>query len=162
MNSKRRVFYSFHFAKDAMRAAQIRQIGSFDGNEPVTDNDWEEVKKKGKHNIQNWIDKNMEGRSCLIVLVGEETAAREWVEYEIKHAWERGMGVLGIYIHNIKDPKNGVGKKGNNPFKKLFYRSIPFDKIVKCYDPNCFDAYNDIANNLADWVEDAIKTREKF
>ena len=55
MNSKRRVFYSFHFAKDAMRAAQIRQIGSFDGNEPVTDNDWEEVKKKGRSRYYKWI-----------------------------------------------------------------------------------------------------------
>ncbi len=75
METKRRVFYSFHYADDVMRASQIRQIGALEGNEPVSDNDWEAVKKKGKDSIERWIEKSMEGRSCLVVLVGEETAS---------------------------------------------------------------------------------------
>ena len=167
MNPKRRVFYSFHYAKDAMRAAQIRQIGSFEGNEPVSDNDWEEVKKKGKDNIERWIDKNMEGRSCLVVLVGEETAGREWVKYEIEHAWKRGIGVVGIYVHNIKDPRYGKSNKGQNPFEKFTinissFSNSSFANIVKCYNPNPLDAYNDIASNLSKWVEEAIRIRSYY
>ena len=162
MNPKRRVFYSFHYAKDVMRASQIRQIGALEGNEPVSDNDWDEVKKKGKGNIGCWIDKNMEGRSCLVVLVGEETADREWVKYEIEHAWEKGMGVVGIYVHNIKDPRYGKSNQGHNPFENFTFKGESFANIVKCYNPNPFDAYNDIANNLSKWVEEAIRIRNNY
>lgn len=101
---KRKVFYSFHYENDVFRAAQIRNIGTIEGNEPVSENDWEEVKREGDEAIKKWIDKNMQNRTCLIVLVGSDTANRPWVQYEIKHAWERKMGIFGIYIHNIKDP----------------------------------------------------------
>ena len=45
---KRRVFYSFHYSPDNWRAAQVRQIGSIEGNSPASDNDWEQGKKVGK------------------------------------------------------------------------------------------------------------------
>jgi len=162
METKRRVFYSFHYANDVMRASQIRQIGALEGNEPVSDNDWEAVKKKGKDSIERWIDKSMEGRSCLVVLVGEETASREWVKYEIQHAWKRGMGVLGVYIHNIKDPRWGKGSKGQNPFEFFSFGENSFANVVKCYNPNPDDAYNDIAANLSKWVEEAIRIRTNY
>ena len=43
----RRAFYSFHYSLDNWRASQIRNMGIIEGNKPVTDNDWEKVKKKG-------------------------------------------------------------------------------------------------------------------
>ena len=42
-------------------------------------------------------------RSCVVVLIGSETASRKWVQYEIEQGWKRGKGVVGIYIHNLKD-----------------------------------------------------------
>jgi hypothetical protein len=41
------VFYSFHFDNDVMRVQQIRQMGMIDGDEPVSKNDWETVKRSG-------------------------------------------------------------------------------------------------------------------
>lgn len=93
--TKRQVFYSFHYENDVRRAAQIKNIGVIEGNEPVSPNEWEEVKKKGDAAIENWIDKNMQNRTCLIVLIGEKTANRKWINYEIKHAWKRGNGSIG-------------------------------------------------------------------
>ena len=84
---KRQVFYSFHYKNDVMRVAQIRNIGAIEGNKPVSENEWEEVKKKGNQAIEKWIDDNMQNRSCVIVLVGEETSNRQWVKYEIEKAW---------------------------------------------------------------------------
>ena len=97
-------FYSFHYGNDVRRAAQIRNIGVIEGNAPVSENDWEEVKRGGDEAIKKWIDKNMDNRTCLIVLVGSDTANRPWVKYEIEHAWKRKMGIFGIFINNIKDP----------------------------------------------------------
>lgn len=52
----RRVFFSFHFAKDAWRAAQVRNMGVVEGNKPLSDNEWEKVKKGGEQAIKKWIN----------------------------------------------------------------------------------------------------------
>ena len=62
---KRQVFYSFHYKNDVMRVSQIRNIGALEDNKPVSDNDWEEVKRKGDDNVKKWINDNMKYRSCL-------------------------------------------------------------------------------------------------
>lgn len=156
----RKVFYSFHYEKDVFRVQQVRNIGKLEGNLPATPNNWEEIKRKGEKEIQKWIDDNLSGKSCLIVLIGEDTAKRKWVRYEIQKAWNDGKGVLGIYIHNLKDPKEGKGIKGSNPFDNFtFENGKKLSTVVKCYDPNPNDAYNDIANNIEEWIEDAISSR---
>ena len=156
---KRQVFYSFHYKNDVMRAAQVRNIGAIEGNAPASSNEWEEIQRKGKVAVQNWIDNAMQNRSCVVVLVGSETASREWVQYEIKKAWSEGKGLLGIYIHNIKDPKTGTCKQGANPFEQFTVGNKKLSELVKCYNPKSTDAYNDIADNIADWIETAIEAR---
>lgn len=160
--ASRQVFYSFHFDNDVMRVQQIRNIGVIEDNKPVSANDWEDVKKKGKDAIEKWIDDNMKYRSCVVVLVGEETAKRQWVQYEIIKGWNDGKGVLGIYIHNIKCPRNGKCSQGSNPFDNVTFKDgSKLSSVVKCYNPSSNDAYSDIAKNLETWIEDAITTRSK-
>lgn len=151
--AKRQVFYSFHYANDVMRVAQIRNIGALEDNKPLSDNDWETIKRGGDKAIQRWIDDNMHYRSCVVVLVGSETANRKWVKYEIEKAWNDGKGLFGIYIHNIKCPRNGKCNQGTNPFEQI---AITKGKGIKCYNPDSWDAYNDIKNNIEKWVEEAI------
>lgn len=159
----RHVFYSFHYDNDVMRVQQIRNIGALEGQPLVHINEWEVIKRGGNRAIQNWIDSNMEGKSCLIVLVGEKTAGREWVNYEIKHAWDKGMGVLGIYIHNIQCPHTGFSRQGVNPFSRFVIdEKNPMNSAVTCYNPDPDNAYNDIAFNLESLVEKAIKIRENY
>jgi len=159
---KRQVFYSFHYANDVMRVQQIRNIGIIEGNTPVSVNEWETIKRFGDQAIKRWIDNNMKYRSCVIVLVGSETASRKWVKYEIEKAWNDGKGLMGIYIHNIRDPRYGVCKKGENPFASYKLGSTCLADIVPCYDPNPYDAYNDIRDNITSWIERAIYIRNCF
>jgi len=145
-----------------MRVQQIRNIGAIEDNKPVSEDEWEEIKRKGNDSIKKWINDNMRNRSCVIVFVGEETANRKWVQYEIKKAWEDGKGLLGIYIHNIRCPRNGKCNKGNNPFEQFYLKDgTKLSTKVKCYNPKSDDAYNDIAENLENWIEDAIESRKK-
>lgn len=162
--AKRRVFYSFYYKEDVLRVAQIKNIGAIEGNKAAYENQWEEIKRKGDSSIKQWIDENMENRTCLIVLVGKETSERKWVKYEIEKAWNDGRGVVGIYIHNINDPKLGKSSKGKNPFEQfdISNKNINLSKVVKCYNPNRYDAYNDIRNNLELWIEEAITIRKQF
>lgn len=156
--AKRQVFYSFHFDNDVMRVQQIRNIGAIEGNTPVSANEWEEARKRPGA-IEKWIDDNMKYRSCVLVLVGEDTANRPWVKYEIKKAWADGKGLLGIYIHNIKCPRNGKSSQGANPFDQFSLSGKKLSSIVKCYNPSATDAYNDIAQNIESWIEEAIRIR---
>lgn len=157
--AKRQIFYSFHFANDVFRVQQIRNIGALEENKPVSPNDWETVKRQGEASIKRWIDDNMKYRSCVVVLVGSETANRPWVRYEIEKAWKDGKGLFGIHVHNLRDPKTGICAKGANPFSSFTVGGSPFSNIVACYDPSPMDAYNDIKNNIEKWVESAIAQR---
>ena len=163
---KRQVFYSFHYEQDSRRAAQIRTIGVIEGNTPASDNEWETIKRGGDDAIRYWINTNLQYRSCLIVLIGQHTSERRWVNYEIIQAWNKGMGVLGIYIHNINNPLlcklgySGKSYMGENPFGKIYFENgRSLSSVVKCYNPNPYDACKDIANNVEIWIEQAIQQR---
>lgn len=162
MATKRRVFYSFHYDKDVFRVQQIRNMGAIEGDEPVSKNDWEKVKQGGDKAIEKWIAENMLGKSCVVVLVGEDTYKRPWVKHEIVKAWNEGKGLVGIYIHNIKDLKTGTCSKGINPFEQInMNNGKKLSDYVKCHNPKSSDAYNDIKTNLTLWIEEAIKSRKQ-
>lgn len=162
----RRCFYSFHYKPDSQRAAQVRSIGSIEGNKPATDNDWETVKRGGDPAIKKWINDQMWGKSCTIVLVGTNTANRKWINYEIVESWNKGMGIVGIHIHGLKNLDGHVSAKGANPFEYIPYGPAgqKLSSIVKCYNPtgaNSRERYTWIANNLANAVEEAIAIRKQ-
>jgi len=164
MAAKRRVFYSFHYKPDCWRAAEVRNIGAIEGNEPATDNDWETIKKAGEDAIKKWIKDQMERRSCTVVLVGNKTANRKWINYEIVGSWKAGMGVVGIHIYGLENQDGHISEKGENPFDYILYGDTgeKLSAIVKCYAPvgtNSRERYDWISKYLSDAVEEAIKIR---
>lgn len=154
----RQIFYSFHYDNDVFRVQQIRNMGTLEENKPVSANNWETIKKGGNSAIEKWIEDNMKYRSCIVVLIGEQTAKRPWVKYEIQKAWQDGKGLLGIHIHNLKDPKTGTCTKGTNPFDQFTFKDKDGKaKTIPCKSPSTTDTYNDIKNNIEAWIEEAIK-----
>ncbi len=163
----RKVFHSFDFARDSHRVSQVKNMGVVEGQPLLSSNEWEDVKKGGDTKIQEWIDEQMKGKSCVIVLIGNKTAGRRWVEYEFKKAWGDRKGVVGVYIHNLKNLSEVQDSKGTNPFNgfTLCEGKKQFSSVVKAYDPpysSSTNVYDHIKNNLADWVEEAITIRENF
>jgi hypothetical protein len=156
--AKEPVFYSFHFDNDVFRVQQIRNMGVIEGNEPVSPNEWEQLKRAGIGAVERWIDNNMKYRRCVVVLIGTETADRPWIQYEIKKAWRERRGLLGIYIHNLKCPRTGTCVRGPNPFDRFTVGGQPMASLVDVHDPSSWDAYGDIARNMQSWVASAIAT----
>lgn len=152
------VFLSFCYSDDVSRVQQIRNMGMvIDGQPLLSLNDFETIKRQGDKAIQNWIDEQMKYKQCLIVLIGEHTAERPWVQYEIKKAKEMNKPMFGIYIHNLKNINGNYSKKGQNPFDKVFGISNRY----KCIDPSHIDydglrAYNTIEKNIESWIDEAI------
>lgn len=156
----KKCFLSFHYELDCWRVQQVKNIGAIEEQPLLSANKWEEIKKDGDDAIRKWIDDNMKGKTCLVVLVGEKTAGRRWVKYEIKKAWEKGMGVLAIHIHNLKDANEKQGIKGSDPFDGL---TVNGEKVIgKVYDPPFSTStyvYDHIKSNIEDWVNAAVDAR---
>ena len=162
----RRVFYSFHFQPDNWRASQVRNMGVVEGNPPASDNAWEAVKRGGDVGIRKWIDAQMFGRSCAVVLIGTDTASRKWIKYEIEKTWNESKGVFGIYVHNLKDSSGIQVNKGNNPFNEFTIGSAgkKLSSVVKTYNPpylTSTDVYKHTNDNLAGWIEEALEIRDQ-
>jgi len=140
-------------------------MGVIEGNAAATDNDWEAVKKGGDAAIQKWIDDQLYGKSVAIVLIGSATAGRKWIDYEIKAAWNAGKGVMGIYVHNLKDADTKQSHQGANPFTGFNISGTSLSSIVKTYAPPYSESkqvYGYIKDNLAVWIEEAIEIRAKY
>ncbi|MCY1665844.1 TIR domain-containing protein [Rhizobium sp. SL86] len=162
----RKCFYSFHYVPDHARASQVRNIGVIEGDPPVSDNDWESVTRGGDAAIEKWINQQMNGKTCAVVLVGSGTANRKWINYEIIRAWDRGLGVVGINIHGLKNFAGEISTIGANPFDYITHSPSgkPLSTIVKLYNPGGNDSkarYNWISTYLSDAVEEAITIRGK-
>lgn len=155
----RKVFFSFHYARDVKRVAQVRNswvVRPGGEAQPFMDKaEWESIKRSGDAAIKSWIEKQLSGTSVLVVLIGAETYDREWVRHEIRRAYELKKGILGIYIHNVKDPSTGTDVKGQNPLDYWGVGEgasrVTFSKMYKTYDWVRDDGYS----NLPKWIEEA-------
>ena len=150
----RRVFFSFHYENAIWRVSQIRNswflkpkreaAGFWDAAA------WESVQRQGPGAVKRWIDTQLDGSSVTVVLIGSETASRPYVRYEIDRSREKGNGMLGIYIHNMKDQNGRTSLQGANPFVGNGLQSL-----LTCpyfvYDWVQHDGYN----NMGAWIEAA-------
>lgn len=164
--AKRQVFFSFEYSKDYWRASQVRNMGKVDKSSTFCDNDWEEVRKLSDWSIKRWIDSQLKMRSCLVVLIGSTTSTRQWVKYEIEKAYEMKKGIVGIYIHNLKDSQGNQSNKGCNPFYSLFTDDgHRLSNYVTCFESSYKTSkyvYDDIYNNMEKLIEDAILNAKKY
>ncbi len=140
----RKVFFSFHYARDAWRVAQVRNSNVITNLEksPFYDKaEWESIKRNGDQAVKNWIDNQLSGTSVTVVLIGAETASRKWVKHEISRSIELGKGLLGVDISKIKDRNGETDPTGANP--------LPDGYPVYLWNKN------NGAENLGKWIEAA-------
>jgi hypothetical protein len=156
----RRVFFSFHYERDIWRASQVRNSWVTKDREANTFLDsasWESLKKQGDEPVKRWIDKQLDGTSVTVVLIGTETSTREFVRYEIRKSYEKKNGLLGVYIHKLKDNEGKPDGQGDNHFGEIGKddkgNPVYFWQIASTYDYVDNDGYN----NLPKWIEEAAQ-----
>lgn len=157
----RRTFFSFHYERDAWRSGQVRNCwllkpdresaGFWDAAA------WEEVKKKGDAAIHKWIDAQLNGTSVSVVLIGAETAQRPYVGYEIQQSHKRSNGMLGIYIHNVKDSQGKTDVMGGNPFANWSIQRNGQKVLLSSLYPTYDWVTNNGRENIGSWIEAAAK-----
>lgn len=161
----RRTFFSFHYDNDISRANVVRNSWVTQDREAAGFFDaslWEDAKKKGKAAIEAMIDAGLKNTTVTAVLIGAETSERDYVIYEIKESYQRGNGLLGVYVHNIKNLSGQTSTKGSNPFDRVY---ITQPDGAKKYFSSIYPTYDWVANdgykNLGSWVEAAAKAAGK-
>lgn len=112
------VFYSFHYDRDVHRVQLIENMGTLEGQRILNHQEWEKVKSRGEAAIKNWISEQMKWKSAVVVLIGKETASREWVQYEIQKSWNDKKPLLGIRIHGLSS-MGTIDSSGMNPFDQV-------------------------------------------
>lgn len=110
------VFYSFYYKRDVHRVQLVRNINALEGQTVLNAQEWEQVKGRGTAAVQAWIDDKMKYKKAVIVLIGQETADRPWVRYEIEKAWQDRKPLLGVRIHGLSS-MGSVDRAGANPFE---------------------------------------------
>lgn len=167
----RKCFISFDYEKDNWRVNQIRNFHVFGNDKPIDTNDWEKIKKGGSPAICRWIDAQMKGKSCTVLLIGERTFKRKFVKYEIKQSILKRKALVGIYIDQLKDCNGETCDRGRNPFEGFSVKrtsdtkTVPLSQMIKVYSPWGFTSkgkVKHIKNNMADWVEDAIQRKKYY
>jgi hypothetical protein len=159
----RRVFYSFNYNEDRDRVAQVRNMGVVEGSPIASDNDWETIKRGGWRAIKSWIDRQMVGTSCCVVLAGRWTANREWINYELVEAWNQKKGIVVVHIYELKDLNSRKSSRGANPLEYVQLSSgALLSSVAKAYDSpfvDSKDVYADIRSKLPGLIEEAITIR---
>ena len=83
----RRAFFSFHYENDVWRGNVVRNSWvTKPGSEAagfVDAADFEEVKKGGDGAIKRWIEKQIDGTSVTVVLIGSQTNQIGYVTLEL-------------------------------------------------------------------------------
>jgi hypothetical protein len=135
----RRTFFSFHYQRDIWRVNQVRSIPNVTGCAAAGFQDasmWEEAKKKGDAEIKRLIDKGLENTSVTVVFIGNQTANRKYINYEIEKSIARGNGLVGIQIHHLEDQDGNVDAPGVTPAKLTVggykvYQYVNVDSLAK-------------------------------
>lgn len=148
------VFYSFYYDRDVNRVQLVRNINALEGQPLLNAQAWEEIRRKGTPAIQEWIHAQMAYKKAVIVLIGQETASRPWVIYEIEKAWLDKKPLLGIRIHGLSS-FGSVDRPGANPFDHANVGAgIPvFDPTAKDWRGNTDSqaTYTKLVENLELW-----------
>jgi len=161
----RRTFFSFHYENDVWRANIVRHSWVTKPDREaagfVDAADFEEIKKGGDAAIKKWIDGQLSGTSVTAVLIGSDTNNREYIKYELEQSWKKGNGILGIYIHKLKDKDGNTSLAGSNSFGPIFTSPNDNKKYFFEQFPTFDWVDNDGYNNLGSWIEEAAKKAGK-
>ncbi|HEV7252129.1 MAG TPA: TIR domain-containing protein [Mesorhizobium sp.] len=106
---KRKVFVSYHHGGDQAYYDAFSQA-FHDTYDVITDNSLErEIDSDNAEYVMRRIRENyITGSSCTIVLVGKDTQARKYVDWEIKATLDGGHGLIGVRLPTL--PVNAQGR----------------------------------------------------
>ena len=69
----------------------------------------------GDDAIRLLTDAGLSNTTVTVVSVGNKTAVREFISYEIERSLKTGNGLVGLPIHHLKDQDENIDSPGETP-----------------------------------------------
>ncbi len=137
-------YFAFHYV-DIWEVNQVRNSDQFIARAVAGFKDgslWEEAKKKGDAAIKRMIDEGLRGTSVTICLIGQRTAYRDYVTYELEQSYKKGNLVFGIHLHN--QPAFGPVPDVLSSEKSIIYEpwnpKIPLGRYIEDVEDKIFSS----------------------
>ena len=139
----------FDYDNDLARAKQINDLGLVRGSAPAGFDDasrWQEARNAGEAAVRGLIDGALLSTSVTIVLIGENTAALDYVEYAIEQSIRRKNGIVGLFVHDMADENGNTSAQGKVPYEA---------KAAEMLDAHHYDVHVWEHSKFEHWVEEA-------
>ncbi len=132
------IFFCYNIAADIWRAFHIRNYCESLTQERTISIECDPWVEEDDCEIKKWIDKQLKKTDVTIVLIGQNTAGRKYINYEILQSIKLGKGLLGIYIHKLRDISGATSLQGENPFDSFTVmingKKTMLSDVCKTYD----------------------------
>lgn len=124
----RRVFFSFNyddvadFKVNVVRNSRALKTPNYKSTF-IDKSLWEEARKKNPTALKRIMDSSLNGTSVTVILIGDNTANRRWVNYEIVKSFVEGKGIMSIHLNRIRSRSTSkISMKGPNPLSRIKLR----------------------------------------
>jgi hypothetical protein len=154
------LYLDFHYERDFYRTKKIyndlRERKEFQLRGFFPPQIWQTATTKGERALEELIAGELLKSAVTVVLIGYQTAKQKYVLQTLTESYRRRKGMLGIYIHRIKDQEGRIDYKGRNPFDFLFSarngKKIYLSQLYPTYDWVSDDGFH----NFDKWVAEAV------
>lgn len=68
-----------------------------------------EKKQVSDETIKRWLRRKVSWATTVVVLIGEQTHSRQWVDWEIQEAYRQGKPIIGVYERGGLDAQKPAG-----------------------------------------------------
>ena len=152
-------FFMFDTDGDLSRARKLTATDDVKVTAEPPIADYASMVDQSDDEIRFWIDAQLAATSCLVVLIGQNTANQRWVKYAIGMARQLELPMIGVAIDKLTDDGGNQGVVGPNPFTNagMSARAI---SALEIYEPpftTSSFARAHIRYGLPEWVETAIR-----
>ena len=155
---KHSVFFCYDYGRDRFRVCQVAEnlplIETFNVKGIWDEGSWLMAGKRGGNSLNSMIDRELDGTSVTVVLIGHKTYELDYVDYAISESCSRGNAIVGVKIDKLLDLGGSYDVAGKNPLAK--FRINERETLS-----DIFDTYDwikdDGETNLVSWINDAIR-----
>lgn len=159
----RKVFFSYHYERDQMRAIRVRDLcltyPEIDARGFWEIDAWIDASNQGESAINAWIDKELKGTTVTVVLIGFETYDIDYVDHAIIQSCQQGNAFLGIKIHKLEDLGGSHDLIGKNPLHKYRIGNEKNSVLSSIFHEQIWHE-DDGEKNLSNWIKEAAKIVE--
>src|ERR1019366_2170566 len=124
----RRTFFPFHYKPDVSKAWIVRNSwvtkvaqGQRDDAGFFDSSVFEAEQRESDDALKGFLRRGLENTTVTCILVGQQTALRRWVRYEIFRSFIRGNGLLAVRINSIASLNSPATLAGSDPFGSLAF-----------------------------------------